>query len=690
MKLARPVKYLLVAAGSILLLAASLIIYLYRFYPREKLLPIITARAEEALRRRISIKGIDYGFKGILLVKPVIYSDVKGCGEVLASADLAIIRFSVLKILLKQEFEIRFIGLENPYLNICFSDDTSNIERLLRDLMSDTESSMRARVDSIALSGARISLKDSPSYLRPLEGSYTIDATLEFREQKKINITDCTIMLPEKRGVLHPDLALEIKEDDFVLGGEVALDKCSLLWVYRWGANLSLPYHEVSGRVRELRITKRSVEGFLKGSSILSHGKPLSVDGYCRVSIPEERVFISNAQGAIQTSSFLVEELLFNFNGDIKSFKIRNINAQIADLAPILSFLPAELYGAVQGNLSMAAGSYDGELKLNCGYDPRSKTVRDLIGSIRIKAGTIPRTSLSLLLYGQPLELSIASGDGGLKRITLSARAAEFSVPESGKGGKSPAGSSFNIPFELSGEVEVGTLRLDNAVLTQVSAGYTLTGKRLSLNPVTGQFMGGEIKGKGAVDLGKKRPRIEYALAFNGVRMQNLSRLSERFRDRLFGVAGGRAEGDFVIEENSGIADSLRGRIEFSIDRGKLVNTGIQDGLGIWLEELKYKLKDLEFNKIYGNIGISGKLFQINSFIFSARDIRLKIDGFIDRSLEGDLKIDLEFTRKFIEDVPNPAIFLQLNKYKRDHWYLLPFQAKGKDITDGRNIKKLY
>lgn len=690
MKLARPAKYLLVAASSILLIAASLIICLDRFYPKEKLLPIITARAEEALRRKISITGIDYGFKGILLVKPVIFSDVKGCGEVLASADLAIIRFSMLKILLKQEFEIRFIGLENPYLNICFSDDTSNIERFLRDLMSDTESSMRARVDSIALSGARISLKDPPPYLRPLGGNYTIDATLEFRGKKKINITDCTIVLPEKRGVLHPDLELEIKEDDFVLNGEVVLDKCSLLWVYLWGKDLRLPYHEVSGRVNELRITKRSVEGFLKGSSVLSHGKPLSVNGYCRVGIPDERVFISSAQGAIQTSSFLVEEFLFTFNGDIKSFKIRNINAQIADVAPILSFLPAELYGTLQGNLSMAAGSYEGELKLNCGYDPRSKIVRDLIGSIRIKAGIIPRTNLSLLLFGQPVELSIASGDGGLKRISMSARAAEFSVPEGGKGQISPAGNSFDIPFELSGAVEVGTLRLDNAVLTQVSAGYTLTGKRLSLNPVSGQFMGGEIKGRGSVDLGKNRPRIEYALAFNGVKMQNLSRLSERFTDRLFGVAGGMAEGDFVIEENSGIADSLRGRIEFSIDRGKLVNTGIQDGLGIWLEELKYKLKDLEFNKIYGNVGISGRLFQINSFIFSARDIRLKMNGFIDRSLEGDLKIDLEFTRKFIEDVPNPAIFLQLNKYKRDNWYLLPFQAKGKDITDGRNIKKLY
>ncbi len=690
MKLARPVKILLIAAASLLALTVSLAIYLYRFYPKEKLLPIISGMAEEALKRKISIKGIDYSLKGILLVKPAIYSDVDGCGEVLASADMAIIRFSMAKILLRQEFEIRFIGLENLYLNICFSDGSSNIERLLRDIMRDTESSMRARVDRIQLSGARISLKDPPSYLKPLAGSYTVDANLELRERNEISITDCTIVLPEKRGALHPELDLAIKEDDFTLSGDVELDRCSILWVYLWGDNLTLPYHEVSGRVRELKITKRSVEGFLKGSSILSNGRHLSVNGYCRVGIPEERVFISNTQGSVQTSSFLVEEFLFNFSGEINAFRIRNINAQIADIAPIVSFLPAELFGAVSGNLSFGKGTYDGSLTLNLGYDTRLKIVKDLSGSLRINNGTIPRANLPLLLYGQPAELSISSGDGRFKRINLSIRAAELSLPSEGKGGGSQGLKSIDLPCELSGGIEIGTLKLDGANLTGISASYTFSGKRLSINPVSGHFMGGEIKGKGAVDFTRHGPHVEYSLGFNGVKMQNLGGLGERFKDRVFGVAGGKAEGDFVIEESAGFADSLRGKIEFSIDRGKLVNTGIQNGLGIWLEELKYKLKDLEFNRIYGNITMAGNAFQINSFIFSAQDIRLRMDGSINRELEGDLKIDLEFTRKFIEDVPNPAIFLQLNKYKRDRWYLLPFQAKGKDVTDSRNIKKLY
>jgi hypothetical protein len=34
-------------------------------------------------------------------------------------------------------------------------------------------------------------------------------------------------------------------------------------------------------------------------------------------------------------------------------------------------------------------------------------------------------------------------------------------------------------------------------------------------------------------------------------------------------------------------------------------------------------------------------------------------------------------------------VLLQLNKYKRDRWYVIPFQSKGKDVTDSKNIVRL-
>jgi len=222
----------------------------------------------------------------------------------------------------------------------------------------------------------------------------------------------------------------------------------------------------------------------------------------------------------------------------------------------------------------------------------------------------------------------------------------------------------------------------------KTTAGYTLARKRLQVGPIQTEFMGGEIRGRGTIDFNSPVTPVDCTVAFERLRVQNISRMSERFKDRMFGLASGNAEIGFSLSENIDVRKSFRGKMEFTIDRGKLVDTGIQNGLGILLSDLKYKLKDLEFSKIYGNFTIAGSDYQINSFLFSAPDIRLRLDGHINNELEGDLKIDLEFTRQFIQDLPNPVL-LQLNKYKRDRWYVIPFQSKGKDVTDSKNIVRL-
>jgi len=150
----------------------------------------------------------------------------------------------------------------------------------------------------------------------------------------------------------------------------------------------------------------------------------------------------------------------------------------------------------------------------------------------------------------------------------------------------------------------------------------------------------------------------------------------------------GSAEASFRVAGGQELTKSLKGKMEFTIQNGKVANTGIQNGLGIWLSELKYKLKDLEFNTIHGNFNIAGNNYYINAFSFTAPDIRLNLEGYLNRNLEGDMKMDLEFTKNFILDLPNPA-FLQLNKYKRGGWYSIPFQIKGKDITESKNITRL-
>ena len=97
-------------------------------------------------------------------------------------------------------------------------------------------------------------------------------------------------------------------------------------------------------------------------------------------------------------------------------------------------------------------------------------------------------------------------------------------------------------------------------------------------------------------------------------------------------------------------------------------------------------MKDLEFNKIYGNISFDRNNYIIRSFIFNSEDIRLKIQGPINDKLDTTrLDINLEFTDHFIQDLP--AVALGLRGNKRGQWYIIPFIAQG-NITEGKNIKR--
>ncbi len=100
--------------------------------------------------------------------------------------------------------------------------------------------SIATTIESITLEGARISLKNPPRTLKPLEGEYGIDASLEFLEKNRLRVYDCSIALPAGRGIVKPSVTLAL-DGGFEITGETGLTQCSLLWVYTWGKNLSLP-----------------------------------------------------------------------------------------------------------------------------------------------------------------------------------------------------------------------------------------------------------------------------------------------------------------------------------------------------------------------------------------------------------------------------------------------------------------
>lgn len=685
------IKYGLISILILILTVIISVVLFFNYYPKDKALEYIISSATKTLKRKITANGIDYSLKGIILKSLSIYNGPTEKDELLFSADDAVLRFSLMSLIFNKNININSIRINRLYLNISFKDGRSNIEDLLKDIKGNEEpdSSGSANINNITLSQAKIILKNPPPVLKPLEGEYIIDGSLEFVDKNKIILSDSTITLPEKRGTALPELTLSTVDDSFEISGNVALEKVSMPWIYLWGTNLRLPYADVSGKVTGLKINKNMVEGFLKGFSTLTSKKQLLVNGYCKVSISSETVFLSNTQGSIQNSSFLVDEFLFNFSGDIKKFKIKDIDAQIIDVWPIISFLPVDLYGSVSGYLFYENAKYNGEININAGYNYKNKILREVKGTININNNIIPKTGLSMLLFDQPCSVFLSSASGDLKKFEINISSSEFKYPAAEKEDSPIKAIQIKLPVEISGRIDVAALQIDGYNFAKSSANFLCSGSRLSLSNVSSQFMGGDIKGKGEIDFSKEHPHMNHSVSFSNIKLQNIAKQSEKFTDRLFGSISGHSEIDFIIDENSGIFNSLKGLFEFNIEKGKFVNTGIQNGLGVLLEDLKYKLKDLEFIKIYGNISAGNGNFQINSFIFNAPDVRLNVNGMFNKDLAGDVKIDLEFTRNFVQDLPNPAVLLQLNKYKRNKWYVIPFELKGKDLSDTKNLKML-
>ncbi len=684
MKPARILKFsfrFLFAALILLIVGALLIITLY---PAENILKLVTSNAEEVLGRKVTIRDIGYSLGGISLDGLVIYeSDEKS--PVLASVESADIRFSFLS-LLRSEFDATAITLKKPLCNISFNDaGESNIESLITSLSKNKGSGMSAKISKISLSDATLALTNAPAYLAPLAGTYNIDADVYLK--KKIEVRDCRLRLPENRGVLHPEMDIEILKGDFKITGSVNLENASLLWVYRWGTNLTLPYNIINGSVTNLIITKNYVKGNANATStLLNTPKILHADGFCHVDIAGRTVLIAEAQGHIEKSSFFVENLHFTFSGSLIKFSINKIAASITDTMPLLKFMPPKLFGYAEGSLRYGGGVYNGTLAVsNAGYDPATKLISGLSTTITVNNNIFQKTGIPFNFYGNPCTLSIASTDRSLKRLHVNLAADRISIESlTDKFPKSDA--SLSVPIEILGSINVTRAQYGQYQMGNVQLQYNLSGSTLAINGFQFYFSDGKITGSGSINMAQARPLATLQLQISNLVVQKAIASNDKFRNRFFGIAGGKSLIEFEVSGD--IFKTARGNAEITIDRGKLVDTGIQNGLGLLLAELKYKLRDLEFNKIYGNIDIRGTNYLINSFIFNSNNVRLKITGAFDQKLvAAPLNIQLEFTREFIQDLPG-ALNLTLNRYLRGDWYIIPFVMNG-DMTSSQNVRRV-
>jgi hypothetical protein len=665
--------------------AATAALFLY-LYPKDKLLNILISEVEHSLKRKIIVTGIDYSIRGIILRDLTIYDGETPEDPVLTSADKASIRFSLFSLFYKR-LSISTIAIDDLKINIIYSDGLSNIERLLEDIKGRGKTPLTTEISRITLNNARINLGEAPDVLKPLSGGYIVNGTVDISEKGRISLSDSEITLPKKRGIISGNISISTDTPNLEISGSVKLNNCSILWTYEWGEDVQLPFISYSGMVKNLSITKNIVQGYVSGSSQMRGNKTLHAKGFCKVDIPGKMVYLSNVSGSLQSSKVTIKELIFSFGGKIIRSNFTPMQVYLSDLSPYLPSIPKDSYGYVTGNLRFADNRYNGDIEFtNAGYNKAENLISDINGSIVLENNIFKKENIPLLIHEQPFRLSIASTDGELNRFFINLKAQRFAIKQSGDKKKLPD-LNVTIPFEVLGNIDIDDLSIDDIHTSKLLMNCSLKKKIVEINRLNCKFMGGSIQGRGSVDLSRRTPHIDFSVQFRDVKVQHISNLSEKFKNRVFGIASGEADIKFILEKDYSIQNSLRGNMEFNIDKGKFVNTGIQNSLGIWLSELRYKLRDLEFNKIYGNFNISGQTYIINSFIFIAPDIRLKVDGYINRNLEGDIPINLEFNDNFIQDLPNPAR-LRLLQHKKGSWYQRKIQVKG-DITDSKNYKIL-
>jgi len=688
--------------SSVVIIASCIISIslLYYFYPEESVKKIIQSRAEILLNRKIEIGSLHYSYKGIVIYNVTIYDKTAANSEpVLVKADEIVISFSLFSII-KKDFKLRSIYLSGLAVNCIFDGDgKSNIENLIlevKEKLKDEESNKNIQLSKIILKECKLKITNPPEIVKPLEGEYRLNSTILIRKDRKIfEIIDSKIELPLNRGTLSPELNIDIA-DEFIIRGKVKLESASLLWVYKFPDNdPKLPFEIVNGQIDDFEITKSHVKGNVRATSTLKNTKSLlSADGACIVELSSRTVLLSGIKGKLNTSSVNVDNMVISTRpGGIKKFNFSNILFQLGDIRYLLSSLPSGLSGLVKGSFSYDGTMYSGKIDASdISYKDKIELLSGLSTTLEINNNIVKKENIPATILGSRSVISIATTDNKFKNFYVYINSEKLNINNINFSGNNNSTSEkvtnekIKIPFNIAGKINIRELIYDDLIFKNTRANISASGNSIKINNADTEILNGSISGVGTIDLSGIYPSVQTSLRFNNIKIHDIKFKNENISNRLFGFAEGTANLNLTVKENT--AETIKGNATFTVTKGKVVNTGVQDGLIVFLSELRYKLKDLEFNKIYGNIDIAGSNFNINSFIFNSEDLRLSMNGRIDKDLNAhDMDMKLEFNNHFIKDVPRPALAV-FNQYASGKWYVIPFSLNG-SITESKNMKML-
>ena len=161
-------------------------VFIY-LYPKDRVRSILTKAATSSLKRHVTIKNLNYSFKGVILNEVVLYDGEDINSPVFLKVKHVGLSFSVIS-LIRSKLEIYKIYLQEPELHITFNKEKkSNVELLLNDLSSGKgESSLETKISKMVIEKATIHCKNLPKYLKPLEGTHKGTCYIRMKEKNKV------------------------------------------------------------------------------------------------------------------------------------------------------------------------------------------------------------------------------------------------------------------------------------------------------------------------------------------------------------------------------------------------------------------------------------------------------------------------------------------------------------------------
>ncbi|HQQ22909.1 MAG TPA: AsmA family protein [Spirochaetota bacterium] len=685
MKHRKIIKFFLILSAASILSIGILTLLFFLFFPKDKISSMIVSKARSTLNRHIEVGKIDYSAGGIKIHSVQIHETDSRESKVMISIKSVSVRFSLLS-LLKEDFQLKKIYFNEADINIRYDNGKYNLKSLIDDMKQNSSGESASKPD-IKFSNCRVNLLSTENEYIPACGTYLFGGDISF-DSEIVEADNFSVKLPETRGNIETEFIVTKENDKSVISGNLNIQKLRLDWLYKIKDITGLPFVEANGKLSAFVLKDGIIEGKAEAKSQMSKGGFLEADGKLKIIFSEKNITIEDAEASLNHSKAKVTYLNIITTGPQINFTAPSADLTLPDIFPYLDFIPSGIDGHYKGAVSYRAHKLNLEGDLSNGSFLKTKNlITGVNAKISVKNNIFSHENISFSFRNKPASISIASLDESLENF-----AANISIPDAEADDFSILGEALSqsksspSKTTVKGTLSLGQIKFKKGVAERVTLKFSKSGNALSVPSVSfslfdalfaGEFYISDLSGKG---------NGNFKMRFSNLKIQKLSELDDNFSDRAFGIAEGKAEGNFSLSATK-ISDELNYHSEFNITNGKITNTGLQNNLGFLLDPLKHKLRDIEFNRIYGSFDAYGPKYSIRQIAFTSRDIKLSVAGDVNKDKSGNINIKLEFNNDFIADIPNIA-YINLSKYKSGKWYLIPIRAKGSDITkkDNYNI----